>query len=360
MVLLTSFWSKKFYHNTVEEWAIALGLILAGIVVAKILYWVSGRFIKTMTAKTKSKLDDILVDKLEEPVVFAVGLVFTWYALSAHQGGLHFTDAADDVIEKLFHILIVINITWLLARTMDALIEEYLVPLVEKSDSDLDDQIMPIVRKGVRSIIWILGIIVALNNAGYNVGALLAGLGIGGLALALAAQDTVKNIFGGIMIFVDKPFRMGDRINIIGYDGMIEEIGLRSTRLRKLDGRLVTIPNSTFSDNSVENISAEPARKVTLKLGLIYDTTPEEIEKALGILHSILDENQDVLTKDTWTLFDTYGDFALGLNYVYNIRKEQDIPTIQTKINLEVLRRFNEAGLEFAFPTQTIFKKELK
>jgi len=355
MTLLTIFWSKRFYHNTIEEWFISLGIILGGIIVAKIFYWFIGKYVKRITQKTKTRFDDILVDALEEPVLFTIGLIASWYAI----GLLHFTWRADEVIADIFHLLLVINVTWFLARILDAFIIEYLVPIVEKSESELDDQIMPILRKGVRYMIWILGIIVALNNVGYDVGALIAGLGIGGLALALAAQDTVKNIFGGIMIFVDKPFKLGDRITLEGFDGTIEEIGLRMTRMRKLDGRLVTIPNSKFSENSIENISLEPSRKVTLKLGLTYDTSPDKMKEAIAILHQILEDHEHLVTKDTWTLFDSYGDFSLGINYVYFIKKEADIPKTQTIMHLAILERFNAAELEFAFPTQTIFKKEL-
>lgn len=350
------FWNKVYYQNTIAEWAISLGIILGGILVAKFIYVLIGKFVKSMTSKTKTQLDDILVDKLEEPLVYGFATACAWYAFQR----LHFSPKGDEAVELVFYFIIIFLITWFLARFVDALITQYLQPAVEKSNSDLDDQLMPIVQKGVKWIIWVLGIIVGLNNAGFDVAALIAGLGIGGLALALAAQDTVKNIFGGIMIFVDKPFRMGERIKINGFDGVVEEIGLRTTRIRTLDGRLVTTPNSTFSDQSIENVSREPARRVVLKLGLTYDTTAPRIEEAIGILMNILNENQEVLTPDTWTLFDTYGDFSLGINYVYWIKKDQDIPTIQTKINLEVLRRFNAAGLEFAFPTQTIYKKELE
>ena len=362
-MFLTNFFDKKFYHNTVQEWAIALAIILGGIIAAKILYWIIGRFVKTIASRTKTKLDDILVDKLEEPIVFAVGLGATWYAITGDWQGeelLHFRAGVAEFFSQLFHLLLVVNITWLVVRTLDALIEEYLVPLVQKSDSDLDDQLMPIARKGVRFVIWTLGIIIALDNAGFDVGALIAGLGIGGLALALAAQDTVKNVFGGVMIFVDKPFRLGDRVKVNGFDGMIEEIGLRTTRLRTLAGRLVTIPNSTFMDQSIENVSMEPSRKVSFSLGLTYDTSPEDMEKALAILHQLLADKKDVVTEDTWTTFDTFGDFALGILFTYYIRKGADITATQTMMSMEILKRFNEAGLEFAFPTQTIYKQELK
>ncbi len=122
---------------------------------------------------------------------------------------------------------------------MDAVVEEYVVPIAEKSESDFDDQVLPIMRKGIRAVIWIMGIIIGMDNLGIDITAMIAGLGIGGLALALAAQDMVKNIFGGIMIFLDKPFKIGERIQIDGFDGTVEEVGLRSTRVRTLEGRLL-------------------------------------------------------------------------------------------------------------------------
>ena len=133
-------------------------------------------------------------------------------------------------------------------------------------------------------IIIFAAVILAIQNAGYDVGALLAGLGIGGLALAMAAKDTVANIFGGFTILTDKPFTINDRIQVSGFDGWIREVGLRSSRLETLAGRIVTIPNSIFSDTPVENISAEPSRKVAVNLGLTYDTTPDQMEEAMNIL----------------------------------------------------------------------------
>ena len=127
----------------------------------------------------------------------------------------------------------------------------------------------------------------ALKNAGVDVGTLIASLGIGGLAFALAAQDTIKNIFGGITIFTDRPFRIGDRIKVDGFDGIIEDIGVRSTRLRTLDRCLVTIPNYKIVEASVENVSEEPMRRIVSKLGLTYSTTPEKMKEAIDILKNM-------------------------------------------------------------------------
>ncbi len=252
------------------------------------------------------------------------------------------------------HVAFTINFTWLIARTIDTLIKEYLTPLVSGSENQLDDQLLPLARKGIRTIIWTLGIVLALNNAGYNVGALLAGLGIGGIALAMAAKDTVANMFGGLTIFVDKPFAINDRIKIGGYDGVVEEIGIRSSRIRTLEGRLVTIPNHKFTDSFVENVSSEPNRKISMNLGLTYDTPPEKMELALKILKNI-QVNDRGLDDKIWLVFNSFGDFSLGINFVYYISAGQDKTEVQSRINLEILNRFNQEGLEFAFPTQTIF-----
>lgn len=350
---MKEFFEKTFYYNTVGEWAISLAIIIGAVVAGKILYWIFGNIFKKVTAKTKTKIDDIIVDMVEEPVVLALTIAGLWYGL--HR--LTFPEGWYVWMGKVYHILVAINITWLIARLLDAIIEEYIVPLTEKTESDLDDQILPVVRKSLKVAIWILGIIVALNNAGYDVGALIAGLGIGGLALAMAAKDSVSNIFGGVMIFTDKPFKVGDRIKINGFDGMIEEVGLRTSRMRTLEGRLVTIPNSQFTGNMVENVSDEPTRKVVLNLGLTYDMTPEQMQKGLDLLKEIAGSNNNV--EDNYLVsFNAFGDFALGLLFIYYIKKDSDILDTQTEINLAILSKFSENGLEMAFPTQTIYTKK--
>ena len=190
-------------------------------------------------------------------------------------------------------------------------------------------------------------------------GAVIAGLGIGGLAFALAAQDTIKNFFGGIMIFADKPFALGDRIQIGDIDGWVREIGIRSTRVETLAGRIVTVPNSMFSDDAVENVDIEPTRKVKLGLGLTYDTTADQMEGALALLKKIANDHKDIIDDDIFMGFDSFGDFALGITFIYFIRKDADIFETQTKMNLAILRQFGEHKLDMAFPTQTVYHQSL-
>ena len=345
---------QEFYGNSILNWAIAVGILILSFVVVKMLYWIFSNVIRRLTSKTKTNLDDVLIDKLEKPLTYLVLILGYW--ISIHY--LVFKEEVELVLENAAYFLLVIDFTAILSRIVDALITEIIMPISEKSDSSFDNQLIPVIQKGVRSIIWILGIIIGLDNIGFDITAMIAGLGIGGLALALAAQDSVKNIFAGIMIFLDKPFRIKDRIQVDGFDGIVEEVGLRSTRLRTLEGRIVTIPNSRFTDNSVTNVTSQPTLKVKLNLGLTYDTDEVQMQKAIDILEDIV-KNQEAITDDYAAGFNGFGDFSLNILFIYYVKPDSHWLDTQTLVNKEVLRRFNKEGLEFAFPTQTILKKDI-
>jgi len=329
---------------------IAAAIIISSVIVGKVIYWMFNNIARRVTSKTDNKLDELIVDMVEEPLLVAIVFSGVWFGLKT----LHLPDAVHTFIGNTIQFLIVMIIGWLVVRLLDALYVQYLVPLADKTENDLDDQIMPIVRKGTKLAIWIITLIVGLNNAGYDVAALIAGLGIGGLALAMAAKDTVANFFGGVTIFADKPFKLNDRIKVSGFDGSVKEIGIRSTRLQLLDGRIVTMPNSKFADSPVENISLEPSRKITLDLGLTYDTSSEQMEDAMAKLQQIGDEHPD-LEENKVIFFSGFGDFSLNIKFIYYIRKGADVAMVQNAMNLEILRQFNQNRLEFAFPTQTLY-----
>ncbi len=287
---------------------------------------------------------------IEEPIMMGVIIAGFWYGITY----LELSENFLNFIDRVFYIAITFDVAWLISRLVDSIIQNYLSPLIEKSDSDLDDQLLPILRKSLKLVIWTIALVVGLNNAGYDVGALIAGLGIGGLAFAMAAKDSVANLFGGVTVFIDKPFKIGDRIVIDGYDGSILEIGIRSTRLKTLAGRVVTIPNKKFTDSFIENISSEPSRKISMTLGLTYDTNSEQMQDAISTLGSIVESN-DKTDETYYTGFTAFGAFSLDITFIYYIKPGEDILAVQTDINKELLSAFNKKGLEFAFPTQTIF-----
>ncbi len=350
VIVMREFFEKAYYGNTIGEWALAFVIFIASILLSKLVYYLISKIVKQFTKRTKSKLDDIVIDKLEEPVVFAIIITGIWYGL----GILTLSEGLNGLIGHAFYFVITFNVAWVIVRLFNAFIDEYLVPLVEKTETDLDDQLLPIARKGISISIWVLAIVIGLNNAGYDVTALIAGLGIGSLAFALAAKDSISHIFGGFVLFTDKPFTINDRVIVQGYDGIVKEVGVRSTRIQTLDGRMVTLPNGSIANDSIINVSMENARKITIDFGLTYDTSPENMEKAMNILQEISKNNQHVDDSLTVTAFTAFGDFSLTIRFIYYIIKGSSIYDTMNEINMEVLKQFNDNKLEFAFPTQTL------
>ena len=337
-----------YFGNSLTAWLIALAYIVGSVIVARIVNAVFSKVVKKYTASTVNDLDDKIADQIEEPISLAFVLLGFWLAYSH----LVFEESGE-TIGNIFQIAFVLDLTWLVSRVLDSIIESLLLRSAALSKSSMINQIGPILRKTVRSVVWILGVITAMNNAGFDVGALLAGVGIGGLAMAMAAKDFVANIFGGITVFVDKPFKVGDRIVVDGIDGTVQEIGIRSSRLITLQGRMVTIPNNSFTNSPVENITAEPSRKVSVTLGLTYDTPPDKVQLAVAILKEIVGNHSD--TENDFTVwFSSFGDFSLNVSCTYYVNKTGHWADTPGEINLSILEKFNAEKLDFAFPTQTI------
>jgi MscS family membrane protein len=220
--------------------------------------------------------------------------------------------------------------------------------------------LVPIVRKSLRVTVVLFAVVsIAQSLSDKPISALIAGLGLGGLAFALAAQDTIKNLFGSLVIFSDKPFGLGDRINYDGHDGTIEEVGLRSTRLRRLDGHQVTIPNGELANKSIHNIAKRPFIRRIFTIGVTYDTSPEKVKEAKAILEDILKDHEGLDPKGELLPRVYFSDFSASsldfkCMYWYHPPAYWDYMDFSERVNMEILQRFNEAGIEFAFPTQTI------
>jgi MscS family membrane protein len=338
--------------NTIENWCISILFILGAIVVVKLLSLLGKKLIKPFVSKTTNRLDDVIYYSLDSPLKFAVILLGIWIAI--HR--LVYPDSFVTVVDHAYSILIVLDITWVFARMGSGLLQIY---WGQKADGHTN-KMMPVIKRTILVVVWIIGIIMALSNVGVNISALLGTLGIGGIAFALAAQDTVKNIFGAFTIFTDKPFTIGDTINVNGFEGTVVDVGARSTKILGYDKRITTVPNYKITDASIVNISSEPMRRVTVKLGLTYDTPPEKMKEALDILRTIPKRIENVSTdpSDITANFTDYTDSALVITYYYYITKQGDILKVTSDMNMEILASFNQAKLEFAFPTQTLYVRQ--
>jgi MscS family membrane protein len=228
-----------------------------------------------------------------------------------------------------------------------------------RTETKLDDMLVPIIRKSLRVTVVILVLVqVAQILSDKPITSIIAGLGIGGLALALAAQDTVKNFFGSVVLFVDKPFEMGDRIVVDGEDGPVEEVGLRSTKIRTLDGHLVTIPNGELANRMIRNIGKRPYIRRVANITITYNTPPEKVERAVEIIKEILD-NHEGMHPDLppRVYFNEFNADSLNILFIYWYHPPEywAYMDFTERFNKEVFRRFNEEGIEFAFPTQTVY-----
>jgi len=260
-------------------------------------------------------------------------------------------------INGLFLAAVLVVVLYLITKLVDLMIV-MLKGRAARTASTLDDQLVPLVGRSLKWFIWGIGLLLFLQNVlNYNISSLLAGLGIGGLAVAFAAQNTIANIFGAVMIFVDRPFKVGDSVSMEGFEGSIEAIGLRSTRLRTWDGTLVCIPNRTVASTNINNLAARPMRRTNFTLGLVYGTSVAKLEEALGIVRDVLANHPE--TGQYRAYFNRFGDFSLNIliqHWCNSMDYEVYLLALE-EINMEIKRRFEEAAIEFAFPTRTLYLK---
>lgn len=350
---MESFLEKTIWGNPVEEWGTSILIILGTLILVKLLALFNRKVIRQITQKTSTHLDDIIYYAVESPILFGLVLVGSWIAISP----LMEPGKAMTSISEAYKILATLNITWFFSRLINGLIEQYWGKRADKSKRTArhTERMLPIIKRSILIIIWVIGIAMALSNVGVNISALLGTLGIGGIAFALAAQDTVKNIFGGFTIFTDRPFTIGDTVRIDSFEGTVVDVGMRSTKIRDYDKRLITIPNYKIVDASIVNISAEPMRRVVSKLGLTYDTTPKKMNEAINILKEIPEQVKSVTAKDLKANFTDFSDSALVITFVYFIEKRADIQATTSEVNLKILELFNRSGINFAFPSQTVY-----
>lgn len=338
------FLAHTFYGNTIIDWLISFVFIMLFILAGKLSRVVVKKIIKRLPFVEKFKLDDLFLKIAEKPLGYAIILVGTRFSLSY----LNLPNSFENFVAKSFQFCITIIIAWVLSRVIDIVFSVYLIPLAEATDNELDDLVLPILRRGSKFIIWALGIIVGLNNAGYDVGAVLAGLGIGGFAFAIAAKDTVSNIFGGLTIFIDQPFKINDRVKVKGIDGFVIDIGLRSTRLITLEGRMITLPNSAFSDNAVENVSSEPSRRTITSLRLDLNNTFEQVENAIMIIRDCIQKHPHIDKQNILVGLKEIKDRGFEIQERYYITNKDLIMETECEINLEILKALQTNQIQLA------------
>jgi len=343
-----NFFRYEFLGNQLWQYG-AFFLILLG---AGVAHWLLRRLWGEFLARRRvqdERLQAALATLGRRPLGIVLFLLALWGGLQVFS----LPEAASAFVRGLFVAVATFLVVYALSKLTDVLFA-YWAARARRTATKLDDQVIPILSKITKAFLWGVAVLLVLQNLGYNVSSLLAGLGIGGLAVALAAQETLSNFIGALALLVDRPCEVGDRVDVEEISGTVEAIGLRSTRIRTLDGTVVSIPNRKMADAKINNFAKRPTIKNVFTVGITYDTPYEKLQEALRILREILGGHPS--THNYWAYFKEYGSYSLNILVIHWCKYTDYQKFLQAteEINLEIKRRFEEAGIEFAFPTQTI------
>ncbi|RKZ15114.1 mechanosensitive ion channel family protein [bacterium] len=331
---------------------IAFLFVLGGLILRAVVNAVIKSRLRTLASRTATQADDKLVDALISPTSLVLPVVGVYLALREL---LVVRVAWRDNADMTFKVLTVLLLTWTVFRIIDAM-AVFLAELTSKTESRLDDQVVPLIRKATKTFAAVLAFILVAQNLGYSVSGLLAGLGIGGLALAMAAKDTLANLFGSIMILVDRPFHAGDWITFPGGDGVVEEVGLRSTRVRTFAKTVVSIPNQALANATVENHSVMPKRRIKFTLGVTYESTVDQVRSLVQGIEEYLRGNTDIDQEFMLVKFTTFNESSLDI-FIYCFTVSTDWTEhlrVRQEVNLDIMELVEKMGMSIAFPTQTV------
>lgn len=337
-------------------------IILFTFIIKSIFIYVLDKKLTVLTKKTKTELDDLLLKTIKSPLGYLILLHGFYVAILSLQ-------LPDKIglfdITSIVHAIYILAISFIMLYFIFKIIDiiaYYLYNKAKKTDSTLDDQLVPLLIKSMRILVVTLGILFILQNFGYNITSLLAGLGIGGLAFALAAQNTVSNLFGSITIFSDKPFQLGDWIQVGDIEGTVEDVGFRTTRVRRFDQALVTVPNSQFINTGIINYSSMKKRRINFNLGITYGTSTRQINEVVAGIKKIIADDEKFEHSFYMVKFNEFGDYSLNI-FIYCFTKTTDWAesfTVREEFNLKIMQLLEELGVEIAFPSQTIYLNERK
>jgi len=350
--------------NPLWRFGVMLIIILVALAAGRIVQFAFQAGSVRLSKKTGPTTASLLLKALANPVyvtIFAAGLYLSKMPL--------FFDDADGIRTaistgwtKIAHVTAAVALAYALYRLVDV-VEYYLNRLVGKTQTKLDDMLVPIVRKALRISIAIIAVLLISENIlGTNIKSLLLSAGVGGIAIALAAKDTVANFFGSITIFADRPFQIAELVRVGEHLGAVEEVGFRSTRIRTLSGHLVTVPNSVIANSVIENLGKRPFIRRTSNITITYDSGHEKAKRAVEIIKEILADvpelNRDPEKKPK-VYFSDFNDWSLNIYLSYWV-KPADYwlwQEVNERVNLAIMKRFEQEQIEFAFPTQTLYVK---
>jgi len=343
-----------FLDIPLTRWAAACGMLFATVIARKLVLTSFHTLSQKLASRTKTKLDDVMLAAAERPVgllVYVIGILIAVHTLNPPEESFPLITIADNA----GRFLSIYTGIWFLWRLIEGL-SAYFADRANLTESALDNQLVPFVAKTLKIFLVLTGVLVMAQNMGYSISGLIASLGIGGIAIAMAAKDTISNVFGSIMILVDRPFSIGDWIKTSQFEGVVEEIGFRSTKIRTFERTLVNVPNSALANMVIDNIDGRSERRIKMRIGLTYDTTPAQITQAIAGIEAILTNHPGVDQSYKLVKFDEFEDSSLSLFlYYFSASKVwEEYLQVRQEVNLQIMQLLEELELGFAFPTRTL------
>lgn len=350
----TPWWDRDIDANLVpiKWWRLVVGMlvIFAGLFLKKMVESYVLKWLDNLFHKTKTDYDEKIFEAISKPLA-------TFILIGAlHLAVFVLKPELSAVIKTSYTVAGGLMILWGLYRLIDVL-AEFLAETLARRDKTLSSQFMPLIRQTLRITTLILGGLTILSTVGVDVYGIVAGLGVGGLAIALAAQDTFANFIGAFNILTDRPFKVGDWIQIGDQvDGDVEEIGFRSTKVRTFGNTQLTVPNSFIAKEIVNNWSRMKKRRIKMTLGVTYATSPAQMRELLRRIEDLLKNDEGVNQDYMLVKFTNLGSSSLDI-FLYYFSKStvwKEYLEVRERINLEIMEIVADMGLEFAYPTQTL------
>jgi small-conductance mechanosensitive channel len=338
---------EKYWNNTVQDYLIAAGGMVIGFVLIRLFRNIVLTRLRAKAEATETSIDDLLVDGVERFLLPVTNFSLLYSAIHY----LNLSERVSNVVHYATVAVIAFFAVRIITRTITLSLQSY-VRKQENGDEKIKQMRGIIVV--INAIVWALGLVFLFDNLGYNVTAIITGLGIGGIAIALAAQNILGDLFNYFVIFFDRPFEIGDFVQVDDKLGVVENIGVKTTRHKTLRGEQLVFANTDLTNARLHNFKKLTARRVVFPIGVVYETPYEKVKAIPGILKKIIESEPKV--RYDRAHFAAFGDFSLNFEIVYYIDSADYNENMDAhqKINMNIMQSFANQGIEFAYPTQTI------
>jgi len=347
------FLNETFLSITIENLLISLLVLFVLLAMKNAITRIFLNTLKKLAKRTKTKLDDEIIEIIEPPLKSFLTFLCFYIAFLILNLGTYYNFIAI----KIMITIAIIEISWAFYRA-DNIFSQAMENFFKKKNSEIGLSFIPFFNKFIKTSIVVVGFILIVQEWGYNIGAIITGLGIGGLAVALAAKDTLANMFGGLTIIMDRPFKIGDWVKIGDTEGIVEDIGFRSTRIRTFEKSLISVPNSVIANTAIENFSRRGERRITYKIGVTYSTTKEKLKEAIERIRTMLEEHPGISKSSTLLVYFTeFADSSLNI-FIYCFTTTSvwsEYLKIREDVNLKIMEIMEDLGIDFAFPSMSVY-----